>query len=90
MQNIVDIKAHNNEEMALRFSTDILNNDVFYTDLNGFQMKKRQYYDKLPIQGNFYPITSRTFIQDARRRFTIHSRSAMGVASLNPVGINFI
>lgn len=39
MQNIVDIRAHNNQELVLRFESDIDNKDTFYTDLNGFQTR---------------------------------------------------
>lgn len=34
----VDIRDQNNKELALRLVTDIQSGDVFYTDLNGFQV----------------------------------------------------
>lgn len=38
--NIVDIRSESNKEIAMRISTDIQNTDsVFYTDLNGFQVR---------------------------------------------------
>ena len=51
MNNIVDIRTERNFEIAMRLHTDV-NNEAgeFYTDLNGFQMIKRQYFEKLPLQ----------------------------------------
>ena len=51
MNNIVDIRSERNFEIAMRLHSDI-NNEAgeFYTDLNGFQMIKRQYFAKLPLQ----------------------------------------
>ncbi|KFV86715.1 Alpha-mannosidase 2x, partial [Struthio camelus australis] len=34
---LVDIRDHVNKELALRFSTDIESEDIFFTDLNGVQ-----------------------------------------------------
>lgn len=39
IQNIVDVRHHDNQELAMRFSTSVKNNRVFYTDLNGFDMR---------------------------------------------------
>lgn len=35
---MVDIRDQTNKELAMRLVTDIQNEDVFYTDLNGFQV----------------------------------------------------
>ncbi|KAJ7531155.1 hypothetical protein O6H91_14G034400 [Diphasiastrum complanatum] len=74
----------NNKEIITRFKTDINSGKVFYSDLNGFQTIRRETYDKIPLQGNYYPMPSLAFLQDPEgRRFSVHSRQAVGVASLN-------
>ncbi|CAF0836527.1 unnamed protein product [Didymodactylos carnosus] len=70
-------------ELALRFSTNIKNDQVFFTDLNGFQMIRRKTYKKLPLQANVYPMSAMSFIQDNQLRMTIISAQPCGVASLN-------
>ncbi|XP_008793783.2 alpha-mannosidase 2 [Phoenix dactylifera] len=70
-------------ELIARFKTNIDNERVFYSDLNGFQMIRRQTYDKIPLQGNYYPIPSLAFLQDSLgRRFSVHSKQPLGAASL--------
>lgn len=72
------------KEMIVRYKTDIDNKRIFYSDLNGFQMSHRETYDKIPVQGNYYPMPSLAFMQGSNgRRFSVHSRQALGVASLN-------
>ncbi|KOB77029.1 Alpha-mannosidase [Operophtera brumata] len=53
-------------ELAMRFATDIKNGDVFYTDLNGMQMIKRRYFEKIPLQANFYPLPAAAYIENRR------------------------
>lgn len=74
----------NDRELITRFKTELNNNRLFYTDLNGFQTMRRETYSKIPLQGNYYPMPSLAFLQcPGGRRFSIHSRQALGVASLN-------
>lgn len=63
IDNNIDIRKYDNTEIAMRLKTDLKTNDIFFTDLNGFQMMKRKRYSKLPIQGNYYPIPSMAYIQ---------------------------
>uniref|UniRef100_A0A668AME5 mannosyl-oligosaccharide 1,3-1,6-alpha-mannosidase n=1 Tax=Myripristis murdjan TaxID=586833 RepID=A0A668AME5_9TELE len=79
---MVDIRDQTNKELAMRLVTDIQNGDVFYTDLNGFQMQPRRHYMKLPLQANFYPMPSLAYIQDSHHRLTLHTAQALGVTSL--------
>ncbi|XP_002981258.2 alpha-mannosidase 2 [Selaginella moellendorffii] len=73
----------NNKEIIARFKTGIDSGRVFHSDLNGFQTIRRETYDKIPLQGNYYPMPSLAFVQDSRgKRFSVHSRQALGVASL--------
>ncbi|CAK1583462.1 unnamed protein product [Parnassius mnemosyne] len=71
-------------ELAMRFSTGIKNGDVFYTDLNGMQMIKRRYFDKIPLQANFYPLPGATYIEDDKTRFTLLTSTPLGMAALQP------
>ncbi|KAG1327050.1 alpha-mannosidase 2 [Cocos nucifera] len=73
----------NDRELIARFKTNIDNERVFYSDLNGFQMIRRQTYDKIPLQGNYYPMPSLAFLQDSLgHRFSVHSKQSLGTASL--------
>ncbi|XP_034735000.1 alpha-mannosidase 2x isoform X2 [Etheostoma cragini] len=78
----VDIRDQTNKELAMRLVTDIQTGDVFYTDLNGFQIQPRRRHLKLPLQGNFYPMSSQVYIQDSNHRLTLHTAQALGVTSL--------
>lgn len=67
----------------MRFRTAINNtNTVFYTDLNGFQLVRRKMNNKLPLQGNFYPMPTMAMVQDSNQRLSILSSQPLGVAAL--------
>lgn len=73
----------NDKELIVRYKTDLDSNRVFYSDLNGFQTSRRETYDKIPLQGNYYPMPSLAFLQSSNgHRFSVHSRQSLGVASL--------
>ncbi|KAJ3694916.1 hypothetical protein LUZ60_000293 [Juncus effusus] len=81
----VELLGHqfNDRELVVRFKTDIENDRVFYSDLNGFQMSRRETYDKIPLQGNYYPMPSLAFLQDnLGNRISVHSKQSLGCASL--------
>ncbi|XP_050690604.1 alpha-mannosidase 2x-like [Eriocheir sinensis] len=84
IHNTVDISPERNFELAMRVSSDLDSGNTFFTDLNGFQITKRLRYDKLPLQGNYYPIPSQAFIQDTHTRLTILAAQPVGGASLKP------
>ncbi|XP_020197440.1 alpha-mannosidase 2 [Aegilops tauschii subsp. strangulata] len=76
-------RVFDDRELIVRYKTDIDNQRVFYSDLNGFQMSRRQTYDKIPLQGNYYPMPSLAFLQDSPgNRFSVHSKQSLGAASL--------
>ncbi|XP_065841742.1 alpha-mannosidase 2-like isoform X2 [Oscarella lobularis] len=83
LHNRVDIRETHNFELVMRMNSAIQNsNRVFYTDLNGFQIQRRQTLDKLPLQANFYPMPSMAFIQDNSARLTLLSKQPLGFSSL--------
>jgi alpha-mannosidase II len=45
-------------------------------------MARRETFSKIPLQGNYYPMPTLAFLQDKTRRFSVHTRQAVGVASL--------
>ncbi|XP_072309495.1 alpha-mannosidase 2 [Eucyclogobius newberryi] len=91
IQNTVDIRSEFNRELVMRLVTDISNGNSFFSDLNGFQMLQRRTLGKLPLQANFYPMTSAAFLQDqdqnqdqTRSRLTLLSAQSQAVAALKP------
>ncbi|KAH9509722.1 Alpha-mannosidase 2x [Bulinus truncatus] len=85
ISNIVDIRTTQNKEVGMRIHTNIENPDhVFYSDLNGFQMQKRKYYQKLTLQGNVYPMPTMAYLQDGMRRVSVLSAQSAGAANLIP------
>ncbi|KAK7571097.1 hypothetical protein V9T40_014701 [Parthenolecanium corni] len=83
LQNLVDIRNEHNFEIAMKLSTSIKNQETFYTDLNGFQIIKRQFFSKLPLQGNYYPVPSSIYIEDDDLRLTLVSAQPLGGGSLS-------
>uniref|UniRef100_A0A3P9PUL6 Glycosyl hydrolase family 38 C-terminal domain-containing protein n=1 Tax=Poecilia reticulata TaxID=8081 RepID=A0A3P9PUL6_POERE len=84
ISNMVDIRSETNKELVMRLVTDVASGNRFYTDLNGFQMQQRRSLEKLPLQANFYPMTSAAFLQDASSRLSLLSAQSQAVASLRP------
>lgn len=82
IRNLVDISDTSNTEVVMRMSTGISSKDIFYTDSNGFQFMKRQRFDKLPIQANYYPIPTGVYIEDEKLRLTLLTAQPLGGSSL--------
>lgn len=75
-------------ELFMRISTDIDNGvtPVFYTDQSGLHMQKRIKVEQIGIQGNYFPITTATYIEDSittdsPRRMTLLTDHGQGAAS---------
>lgn len=82
MRNYVNIGDMGNQEIVMRLTTNIMNGHEFYTDLNGFQILKRVNLNKLPLQGNYYPVPSSIYIEDELTRLTLLSAQPLGGSSL--------
>ncbi|CAH1251351.1 MAN2A1 [Branchiostoma lanceolatum] len=82
ISNVVDIRDQRNRELCMRLKTDIKNSNQFFSDLNGFQMQRRKTLSKLPLQANYYPMSTMAYLQDQDTRMTIHTAQSLGVGSL--------
>lgn len=47
-------------------------------------MQQRQTLSKLPLQANFYPMTSAAFLQDKTSRVSLLAAQSQAVAALHP------
>lgn len=82
IRNHVDIGTMRNTEIIMRMSTNIKSDKLFYTDLNGLQIAKRERFSKIPLQANYYPIPSTIFIEDKQWRLTLFTSLPLGGSSL--------
>lgn len=82
IRNLVDIGVQDNMEIVMRLQTQIDSGETFYTDLNGLQIIKRRRLEKLPLQGNYYPVPSAIFIEDANMRLSLLTGQPLGGSSL--------
>lgn len=71
-----------NSEVILRLTTDVRNDNIFFTDQNGYQLLGRKTYPDRLTESNFYPITNMAFLEDDTKRLTVHTAQPHGVASL--------
>ncbi|CAH8649350.1 unnamed protein product [Dicrocoelium dendriticum] len=90
IENVVNLSNHSNLELVMRIRSNVSTPDrSFYTDSNCFQFINRTYYDKLPVQGNLYPMSCAAFLEGdcascdpgIRSRLTLLSSYALGVTS---------
>ncbi|XP_041815521.1 alpha-mannosidase 2 [Chelmon rostratus] len=84
ISNTVDIRSEVNRELTMRLISSVASGNRFYTDLNGFQIQQRRTLSKLPLQANFYPMSSASFLQDSVSRMSLLSAQSQAVASLRP------
>uniref|UniRef100_UPI0037E97BF9 alpha-mannosidase 2 isoform X2 n=1 Tax=Semicossyphus pulcher TaxID=241346 RepID=UPI0037E97BF9 len=84
ISNMVDIRSEINRELSMRLVSNVANGNRFYSDLNGFQMQQRRTLAKLPLQANFYPMSSSAFVQDSVSRMSLLSAQSQAVAALRP------
>ncbi|XP_059170739.1 lysosomal alpha-mannosidase-like, partial [Physella acuta] len=71
----IDTEDGQGKEVVSLFTSNLQNDRIFYTDSNGREMLERvqdmretwDYRAVDPISGNYYPVTSRIYIQDRRK-----------------------
>mmetsp|Transcript_2661 Transcript_2661/g.2976 ORF Transcript_2661/g.2976 Transcript_2661/m.2976 type:complete len:469 (+) Transcript_2661:1-1407(+) len=68
-------------EMITRFTSDISNGEVVYTDDNGYQTKKRTADKNSAIPINYWPSVYWAYIQDSTRRLTVVHDSSHGAST---------
>jgi alpha-mannosidase II len=85
--NLVDLRAMDNRELVMRVQSSVKNGKEFYSDLNGFQMRRRLTREKgtLQLNSNYFPMPSMAFLEDNDVRLSLHTHSACGVAGLEEV-----
>jgi hypothetical protein len=71
-----------NQEWFVRLSSDINNQGVFHTDLNGYNFDTHHFRKDMPIQSQVFPMPTLASIEDEHQRMTIISEHAQGTASL--------
>ncbi|XP_017708881.1 PREDICTED: epididymis-specific alpha-mannosidase isoform X2 [Rhinopithecus bieti] len=72
-----------NREAVLRTSTSLNNQQVIYSDNNGYQMQRRPYlsYVNNSIARNYYPMVQSAFMEDDESRLVLLSERAHGISS---------
>ncbi|XP_015589369.1 lysosomal alpha-mannosidase isoform X1 [Cephus cinctus] len=71
----IPVGEHIGKEVITKYSSNLKTNKIFYTDSNGREMIKRirdfrpTWDVKIaePVSGNYYPVTSKIFINDKKR-----------------------
>ena len=73
-------------------SKNTKNEDIFYTDANGYYMQRREYNHQTNLANNYYPITSQAYIQDVEsgQRLSIVTDRAQGVTSRKSGELEFL
>lgn len=89
VENDINFEAppkNRDTEMFMRLLTEVENGEPpqFYSDSSGYQYQFRSKVGALGPEGNYYPITSGAFIQDAKVRVSLLTNHAAGAASLEP------
>ncbi|XP_059228113.1 epididymis-specific alpha-mannosidase-like [Mustela nigripes] len=72
-----------NREAVLRTSTSLHNQQILYSDSNGFQMQRRVFREHATnnIARNYYPMVQSAFIEDSQSRLVLLSEQAHGISS---------
>ncbi|CAH1102433.1 unnamed protein product [Psylliodes chrysocephalus] len=89
IENTVDFEnppKNRETELFMRVISDVQNGEPpeFYSDLNGFNMQKRLKIERIGLEGNYFPATTMTYIQDNNVRLSLLLNHAQGAASWQP------
>lgn len=77
-------------DLALRVETSVNSGKIFYVDSNAFQLMGRKFRDSLPFDGNVYPMSAMSVLQDEELRLVVHSAQPHGVISRASGTIDFM
>jgi alpha-mannosidase II len=81
VQILTSVTASMNNEVVVRFNTNLGTNHIFYSD-NSVDMQKREHSSNKPIPANFYPMNTAASLKTDAKQMTFINRQPMGVASL--------
>ncbi|XP_056646143.1 alpha-mannosidase 2 [Diorhabda sublineata] len=89
IENTVDFEnppKNRETELFMRVITDIQNGEPpeYYSDLNGLNMQKRIKVERIGLEGNYFPTTTMTYIQDNNVRLSLLVNHAQGSSSFQP------
>jgi hypothetical protein len=77
-------------DLAMRVETSIRSENIFYVDSNGFQLMGRKFRNSIPFDGNVYPMSSMSMLEDDSTRLIVHSAQPHGVVSRASGKIDFM
>lgn len=77
-------------DLAMRIETPIRSKDIYYVDSNGFQLMGRKFRNNLPFDGNVYPMSAMSILEDDTMRLVVHSAQSHGVVSRASGKIDFM
>jgi len=69
-------------ELVMRLQTGVRNSRRFYTDQSGLGIIKREWAEQAGLEGNHFPITQATYLQDEQHRVTLLVDHATGASSV--------
>uniref|UniRef100_A0A0R3S2J7 Glyco_hydro_38C domain-containing protein n=1 Tax=Elaeophora elaphi TaxID=1147741 RepID=A0A0R3S2J7_9BILA len=88
----VDIRKMSGVELIIKFSTDMIPDDIeYYTDSNGLQLIKRAEYDTFSRpEMNYYPMPTALVLQDLSKRLSVLSNVPHGVRTSNKMNFEIM
>lgn len=70
------------KELVMRFNSGLKNQRRFFTDKSGLGFVRREWSEQAGLEGNLFPITQSTFLQDDHMRLSLLVNHAAGAASV--------
>ena len=71
-------------ELVMRLNSGLDTGRRFFTDKSGLGFMRREWKETAGLEGNLYPITSSTYLEDSNARLTLLVTHAMAAASVAP------